>query len=211
MRSKNCILLSVIILCGCAAVPMRTPNPKNRSVMLAERVTIEGVRIKSNQFGPDCGPTVLEALFEFYGKRIARKEISDNVRTARGMDSRYMIPYVNKQGFRCISFIDPAYDKRIIKYFLAQSLPVLAVGSGYIGNTSHIVILTGYDDRKKIFYVDDPWRTAVVQTAYAEFSEWHRRCDHLAYLIYPESRSIEKPWREKGELAGKAAEGKAKP
>ena len=185
------IVFCVISVIGCAIAPMHTPSPKNPSVMLPERIMIEGIKIKRGQAFRDCAPVALEAVLKFYGKNIDRKEIDEAVHLGWGSQISDCIAYVKKQGFDVYSFYDPSQDKRGIKFFLSQHFPVLVIGGG-LSWKSHIVILIGYDDQKKIFYVADPEWRAIRQERYLDFDEWHRRRDSYGFVIYPPSQAIEK-------------------
>jgi ABC-type bacteriocin/lantibiotic exporter with double-glycine peptidase domain len=185
------IAFYLLLLNGCATAPMQTPNIKNPSAMLPERVIIEGIKIERGQSFTDCVPVALEAIFKFYGKKISRKEIDERVHKSWGTKTRDWIEYVKEQGFNVYAFYDRSRDKRGLKFLLAQHFPVLAIGGG-LSWQSHIVILVGYDDEKKNFYIADPGWRVIQQQRYLEFNEWHRLQNGYGFVIYPPTRSIEK-------------------
>lgn len=192
------IILAFIVICltlfsTCVTEPKRTPNVNDPSVMLPEKVVIEGIGVDRGQSFRDCVPVSLEAVFKFYGKIIDRKEIDEQVHKSWGTKTRDWIMYVKEQGFNVYSFYDRTKDKRGIKFFLAQHLPVLAIGSVRIGWQSHMVILIGYDDRKKLFYVADPEWRAIQERRYLDFDEWHNRQGSWGYVVYPQIQAIQKP------------------
>jgi ABC-type bacteriocin/lantibiotic exporter with double-glycine peptidase domain len=193
MKTK---ILSLIVFCvtsiiSCTIAPMRTPNPKDPSLMLPERIMIENIKIERGQAFTNCVPVALEAIFKFYGKEISRQEIDERVHKSWGTKTSDWIGYVKEQGFNIYSFYDRTQDKRAIKFFLAQHLPVLVAGGGSSWQ-GHMMILTGYDDGKKSFYVADPEWRAIRQYRYLDFNEWHRRQDSYGFVIYPPSQSIQK-------------------
>lgn len=186
-------IFCVMFLTGCATTPMRTPNLNNPSSILPERVIIEGIKIERGQSFRDCVPVALEAIFKFYRKNIDRKEIDEKIHKGWGTKISDMLEYAKDQKFNSYSFTDQTQDKRKIKFYLAQHFPVLVTGKRFSGGwTSHIVILVGYDDGKKIFHVADPERRAIKQERYLDFNEWHEREGSRGYIIYPPSQSIEK-------------------
>ena len=192
------ITFCVMLVTGCATAPMRTPNVKDLSLMLPEKVMIEGIKIEHGQSFLDCVPVVLEAVFKFYGKNINRKEINERILKGwGGTKTKDWKEYVKEQGFIVYSFRDKTQDKRGIKFLLAQNLPVLVVGKGFSGSGSgHIVILVGYDDGKRIFYVADPERRAIQEWGYLDFQKWHERgggYEGYGYVIFPPSQTIERP------------------
>ena len=191
-------ILALIIFCvmsifGCATAPMRTPNVKDLSLMLPEQIMIEGIKMERGQSFRDCVPVALEAIFKLYGKNIDRKEIDERIHKSWGTKTRDWTEYVKEQGFDIYSFYDRTRDKRGIKFFLAQHFPVLVIGGGGSGQLSHIVILLGYDDGKKIFYISDPEWRAIQERRYLDFKEWHKRQESYGYVIYPPSQSMQKP------------------
>lgn len=193
MKTK---LLALIVFCvisviDCAIAPMRTPNPKDPSLMLPEQIMIENIKIERGQSFRDCAPVAIEAVFKFYGKEISRKEIDQQVHRGWGTKTRDWIEYVKDQGFNVYPFYDRTQDKRALKFFLTQHVPVLVIGGGFSWQ-SHIVILVGYDDGKRIFYVADPEWRAIQQQRYLDFNEWHKRQDSYGFVIYPLSQAIEK-------------------
>lgn len=185
------IVLSLLFLNGCATTPMQTPNPKDTSLILPEQIRIEGIKIERGQSFTDCVPVALEAIFRFYGKSIDRKEIDEKVHKSWGTYTKDWVEYVKSQGFNVYSFYDRSGDKRGIKFFLAQHLPVLVIGGGSSWQ-SHVVVVIGYDDAKRIFYVTDPGWRAIQQYRYLDFDEWHRRQNSYGFVVYPASQSIEK-------------------
>jgi hypothetical protein len=195
MRTKilPVIILCVILVFGCTAAPMRTPNVNDPSLMLPEQVMIEGIKIELGQSFTDCVPVVLEAVLKFYGKNIDRKEIDEKVHKSWGSKTVDWVNYVKQQGFNVYSFYDRTRDKRGIKFFLAQQVPVLSTGSVRVGWQGHIVILVGYDDRKKTFYVVDPEWRATQQKRYLDFYDWHKRQGSYGYVIYSSSNPIQMP------------------
>jgi len=185
------ITLSVMLVSGCTAAPMRTPNVNDPSVVLPEQVMIENVRIEHGQSFTDCVPVVLEAIFKSYGKNIDRKEIDEEVHKSWGSKTVDWVNYVKQQGFNVYSFYDRTGDKRGIKFFLAQHFPVLTIGSARVGWQSHMVVLVGYDDKKKMFYVADPEWRAIQQKRYLDFDDWHRQQGSYGFVIYSPSQSIQ--------------------
>jgi hypothetical protein len=52
--------------------------------------------------------------------------------------------------------------------------------------------LIGYDDKRKIFYVVDPERRAIIEKRYFDFEEWHNIRGGYGTIIAPQSREIPK-------------------
>jgi ABC-type bacteriocin/lantibiotic exporter with double-glycine peptidase domain len=152
---------------------------------------IENIKIERGQSFTDCVPVCIESIFKLYGKNVPRKEIDERVHRSWGSKARDWIEYVKEQGFNIYFFYDRTQDKRAVKFFLAQRFPVLVAGGGSSWQ-GHMMILIGYDDGKKIFYVADPEWRAIRQYRYLDFNEWHRRQDGYGFVVYPLSHPIEK-------------------
>jgi len=186
MREAKYLIIPYLVLAACAIAPVRTPDPTNPGVVLPERVLIEGIKNRQTQGPSDCVPVSLEMLFRFYGVEADRREIADQVQRTRGTyTKRDVPPYVKKRGFNFDSFADTSEDKRRIKYYLSQRVPV-CVSIGHIWS-SHMMVLAGYDDSKKVFIVADPGWRALREWRYIDFKGPHDFWGSWCYLIYPES------------------------
>lgn len=191
MRRLILVVIFCLLLFSCAPVPLQTQNPRNPELTLPERAVIEGIKIKKGQGFTDCVEVSLEAIFDFYGANINRKEISDQIQKFSGTSRPDMIAFVIERGFNIFCFLDEGQDKKWIKYFLSQNMPIM-VPVGYL-RYGHMVVLVGYDDNKKIFYVADPERRSIQEWRYEEFNEWHYKVHegNEAFLVFPESKQIE--------------------
>jgi hypothetical protein len=183
------LIIPCLFLFACAPVSLRTPNPTNPELTLPEQFFIEGIKINYGQAFSDCVPVCLEAVFKFYGVSMDRKEIANRVQLFTGTKLPAMVNYVKGQGFNIDTFVDENEDKKLIKYFLSQKLPVLApIGNVGIG---HMVVLTGYDESKRIFCVADPGRRGLQEWRYFDFYQWHRYHGSLGFLVYPKSTDFQ--------------------
>jgi hypothetical protein len=159
--------------------------------MLPEQVMIEGIKIERGQSFSDCVPVALEAVMKFYGKEIDRK-IIDEIRGGQGTNTAAMFAFAKKHGFSSYGFTDNTPGKKRIKFYLSKEIPVFAAGGAFFSRPGHIVVLVGYDDRKKVFCVADPDRRGVQKWRYLDFTEWHNLRTQWCGIIYPPSQSIQK-------------------
>lgn len=193
MKSKimALIIFCVILVGGCASVPMQTPSPKNPSLILPETIMIEGIEIKRGQAFSDCVIVALERVMRFYGKEIDRKVI-DEIRGGQGTNTTAMFAFARKQGFNTYGFIDNTPDKKNIKFYLAKEIPVFVAGGAIPSRLGHMVVLVGYSDKNKMFYLADPDRRGIQKWRYLDFTEWHNKRAQWCGIIYPPSQAIEK-------------------
>jgi len=199
VKPKILTLVAFCLLIACAPIPMRTPNIKNPSEMLPEKVWLEGIKIEKGQAFADCVPVAIEAIFKFYGKNIPRKEIDDAIRKTHGTRMNDAIPYIKEQGFHVYNFYDRTENKKGLKFYLAQGFPIIVSGGAISSRLGHAVVLIGYDDKRKIFYVVDPERRAIIEKRYFDFGEWHNIRGGYGTIIAPQSKEIPKL----GEFTGK--------
>jgi len=186
------IAFCLLLLGGCATTPIQTPSPVDPSLLLAETIMIEGIEIKRGQAFKDCVIVALEAVMKFYGKEIDRK-IIDEIRGGQGTYTADMFAFARKRGFNTWGFIDNTPDKRKIKFYLAKGIPVFVAGGAIPSRPGHMVVMAGYSDKNKMWYVADPDRRGIQKWRYLDFAEWHNKGVYpWCGIIYPPSRSIEK-------------------
>jgi len=186
------IAFCLLLLSSCAIAPMQTPSPVDPSLILPEMVMIEGMKIKRGQAFSDCVIVSLEYVMKHYGKEIDRKVI-DEIRGGQGTNTTAMFAFARKYGFNTWGFIDDTPDKRKIKFYLAKEIPVFVAGGAIPSRPGHMVVMAGYSDKNKIFYVADPDRRGIQKWRYLDFAEWHNKGVYpWCGIIYPPSQSIEK-------------------
>jgi tetratricopeptide (TPR) repeat protein len=185
MRKRMYPIVLCLLLVACASVPVRTPNPTNPGITLPEKSFIEDIKINYGQAFTDCVPVSLEAVYKFYGVNVNRKEIADQIQLFSGTKIKDMVSFVKSKNCDIDPFVDENEDKRRIKYHLSQRFPVLVT----VGNVRihHMVVLVGYDDNKRIFYVADPGWRKLQEWRYIDFNEWHEYPGNWGYLVYPQS------------------------
>lgn len=171
---KIILLIFSLLLVGCATLPP-VKNPQFTESNLPKKYRIDYVpyiRQGHNQ----CFPTCLAMIFKFYGKEISLKEIDDWTRGARGTPTKEAERFCQMKRFNTYVFYDWKGDR--IKYFLAQRYPLIAeIQSGAFGISFHVIVLTGYDDEKQVFYINDP----------------ARKDKEISYKKFKEVRSLDQP------------------
>jgi len=155
MKKRIYIIIGLIIplITGCTTVPPIKHLEYTES-NLPKVHKIDGVPY-IRQGHAQCFPACLFMIFKFYGKEISLQEIDDWVRGARGTPSNAAEQFCKMKKFNTLIFYDGKGDK--IKYFLAQGYPLIAwVDIKGFGHGHHVIVLTGYNDEKQVFYINDP-------------------------------------------------------
>jgi len=193
---RKVILFSVMVfLLGCAAgPPVKTPQITKSN--LPQQHLIENVPIY-RQTSMDCGPTSLRMVLKFYGKNLSQEEVG-RARSGRVTPISGMEAYVRMQGFEVYSFYDS--KKEEVRYLLAQGYPLIVFGvipsnwynSGMYAGEGHYVVVSGYDDLKKIFIINDPGPGIKMEISYDVFKDFHRSSSYEPFYVlcvYPKGKS----------------------
>lgn len=185
---------------------VRTPNPNDTHLYLPLEILIEGISMQDKDIktikGYECQLMAFDAVARFYGKNIPWKEILMNVSTSLLSLQDYAI----KRGFKCASFFDCNEDKRKIKFYLSQNIPVFIHTKIGEGNGGHTVLVIGYNDRgRAFFYLDSQdmltnrnWKN-VRHWGHESFNSFHHAELDFGCVIYDASMTIDKtqPYCEK--------------
>lgn len=186
-------LLSLLsfLLFGCTQnPPIKNPQYTESNIPKAKKIYVPYFR----QGHAQCFPACLFMIFKFYGEEISFQEIDDWIRGARGTTRQAAEQFCNMKKFNTYVFYDWKGDK--IKYFLAQGYPLVAwVDKKGFGMAPHVIILTGYDDEKQVFYINDP-ATNDKEISYKNFKEIRSLVEgerNYTLLIWPSSPETKVP------------------
>ncbi len=188
--------IAVLFCAACSTDPLRdrrvlTPPP--------EKYLIEGVPIYQQGY-KECGPTSLQMVLNFYGKKVTREEIIKSITMfSWGTPVSEMERYAKSQGFEVYSFYGPNLKK--MKQLIAQGYPLIALGeipsnwypSGSYAGTGHYVVVVGYNDETQKFIINDPGpghRMTVHYAMMKEFLSSLRFASNCNYVlcIYPKEK-----------------------
>jgi len=173
-RVFSITVLVFLLISGCASTPP-VKNPQYTESNLPKVYKIDGVPYV-RQGHMQCFPTCLYMVFKFYGKEIPLQEIDDWIRGAKGTTTQAAEQFCKMKKFNTFVFYDWKGDK--IKYYLAQGYPLIAaVQTGAFGTSFHVIVLTGYNDEKQIFYMNDPGK----------------KNKEISYKKFKEIRSLDQP------------------
>lgn len=102
-----------------------------------------------------CGPTALEMVIGFFGKRISESNLAKEAHTSiDGTKHSGMIETARKEGFFC--YVDSDSSISEIKKFLKQGFPVIVHFTLEKENEGHYAVVIGFG--LKHFILNDPWQ-----------------------------------------------------
>lgn len=195
MKKRIYIIIGLIIplVTGCATVPP-IKHPEYTESNLPKVHKIDGVPY-IRQGHAQCFPACLFMIFKFYGKEISLQEIDDWVRGARGTPSQVAEQFCKMKKFNTYVFYDWKGDK--IKYYLAQGYPLVAwVDKKGFGMGHHVIVLSGYDDEKQVFFMRDP-AINDKEISYKKFKEIRSLVEgdgrNYVLLIWPPTHETKRP------------------
>ncbi|MEX1247129.1 MAG: C39 family peptidase [Anaerolineales bacterium] len=192
-----------------------TPPPAEPPIPPAESLT--GFKYIDQHGGWNlCGPATLAMALTYWGWNGTRNDVEDYVkpgldvsnmnRLDRGYPDKNVMPYeledfVDSQVPGLQAVMRVGGDLERIKRFIAAGFPVIVEkGSecdtgGRITWCGHYLFVTGYDDGKEEFTVQDVYlRTgedgtgANLTSSFDEFNDQWRAFNYLFIVIYPEER-----------------------
>ncbi len=192
--------------------PTATPAPTDEP--LPSSVILDGITFVSEQGRWNyCGPSNLTMALNYWGWTGNRDDVGRVVKPGennpnmdfiqRGKTDKNVMPYellnfVNDNTeFRALSRIGG--NLQLIKRFIANGFPVI-IEKGYyeadyrniVDWLGHYMFVTGYDDARQTFIVQDAWDKnhpgENIDSPYTVFLEGWRSFNYLFMVVYPPDR-----------------------
>ncbi len=192
--------------------PTGTPAPTNEP--LPSSVILDGITFVSEQGRWNyCGPSNLTMALNYWGWGGNRDDVGKVVKPGennpnmdfieRGRTDKNVMPYelldfVNENTeFRALSRIGG--NLQVIKRLIANGFPVIiekgyyeADYRGIVDWLGHYMFVTGYDDPRQTFIVQDAWDKnhpgENIDSPYPVFLEGWRSFNYLFIVVYPPDR-----------------------
>jgi hypothetical protein len=196
---------------GVSATPSPTFEPLPASAQL-ENVTFVTQQGRWNY----CGPSTLAMALNYWGWNGDRDDIGEVIKPGennpgmdfvqRGEKDKNVMPYEMEY------FVDDYTEQRVltrvggdvelVKRMVANGFPVViekgyyeADYRGIVDWLGHYLFVTGYDDARQAFVVQDTWDKnhpgENVDSLYADFIEGWRSFNFLFMVVYPAEREAE--------------------
>ena len=173
-----------------------SPTPPPSPTPLPERVKLSGVRHEYQTWN-NCGPANLAMALSHWNWSGTQQEIADfakpNPRDKNVMPYEMAAYITEKTNFEVI--VRVGGNLELIKTFLAAGFPVILEkgfeGAGFDGWMGHYVTVTGYDDAREEFIVQDSYIKADMPVSYAQTDSFWRAFNFTYLIIYPAERSAD--------------------
>ncbi|MFA7407177.1 MAG: C39 family peptidase [Anaerolineaceae bacterium] len=181
--------------------PTETQTPTPTATPIPSAVELEGF-VYDKQLFNNCGPANLSVALSFWGWDGDQTDIAAVVRP--NSKDRNVMPYEMVEFVRVHTHLNAVVryggDLEVIKRFIAAGFPVL-IERGYyeeiteFGWMGHYNVITGYDDNREVFTVQDTYPGIPNATYSFERIERHWQAFNYIYIItYPpeqEARVLE--------------------
>jgi tetratricopeptide (TPR) repeat protein len=170
-----------------SATPMPTALPESVSLPAPEWV---------QQDWNNCGPAALTMYLRYYGWSGDQFEISDLLKPARN-DRNVNIEELDYYVRNYAGWLNTLYrvggDIEMLKQFVAEDIPVLIESSFFFETpywpnddlwAAHYLLVTGYDEGKQIFTVQDTFHGPNEVLSYETLDDYWQPFNRLYMLVY---------------------------
>ena len=176
--------------------PDSTPTPTLSPTPLPEEVTLPSPPYERQDMN-NCGPASLSMYMRYYGWEGDQFTVSDLIkplREDRNVNVEELVYYVrNRAGWLHAEF-RVGGDLEILKQFLAAGIPVLVEESMQMDEpvpltqdywAAHYLLLTGYDNLRQIFTVQDSFADPDRHVSYQDLDRAWQAFNRVYILVYP--------------------------
>ena len=180
-----------------APTPTLTLTPTPTSTPIPEAVSLSGVVHEYQQMN-NCGPATLSMALSFWGWEGNQRVTQRILRPHR--NDRNVMPYEMVNYVRHHTDLDALMrwggDIEIVKQFIAAGFPVIIERD--MGDvrpnedwTGHYGVVTGYDDGRGRFILQDSYVTSNYPLPYEDITRYWRAFNYVYIVIFPPERQPE--------------------
>ncbi|MGM9925141.1 MAG: tetratricopeptide repeat protein [Bacillus sp. (in: firmicutes)] len=127
-----------------------------------------------------CVPASLSMILQYYGEKKSQEEIADKIFDRSGSKLSKTIEYWEKEGYNC-RYITA--DIETIRCCIEHGVPILL--SVNIGLYSHVHVITGYDDRIGVIYIQDANTLDTMMISYEDYKDSYLITNYLGIIGVP--------------------------
>jgi hypothetical protein len=172
------------------AVPTAAPSPTLAPTPLPPSGMLTGI-LHQYQMWNNCGPANLAMALSFWGWKGDQRDtaafLKPNQRDKNVMPYE-MEAYVEQQT-DLEAVVRVGGDLQTLKAMVAAGLPVIVEkgfeGVGFDGWMGHYQVVSGYDDAKGVFYVQDSYKGPDMEISYEDMVDNWRAFNYTYLVIYP--------------------------
>lgn len=177
--------------------PSETPTPTPTVTLVPTPLpsqAILGGFLHQYQMWNNCGPANLAMALSFWGwkgdQRDTAAMLKPNPRDKNVMP--YEMENFVEQQTDLLAVVRMGGDLTMLKAFIASGFPVIVErgfeGVGFDGWMGHYQVVSGYDDAKGVFYVQDSYKGPDLPVRYEEMIAHWRAFNYTYMVIYPAER-----------------------
>jgi predicted double-glycine peptidase len=139
-----------------------------------------------------CGPASLTSVLNYWGTSTDQKTVGKGcydaqIQATNGAD---MMLYARSKGFSAYSWNSDMND---LKTKLADGVPVIVLQDISLRDTSgHYRVITGYDSKQRVFYMNDPYEPMNKWMNENTFSKLWSKHGNWALLVCPPEKDTYK-------------------
>lgn len=176
-----------------AEFPTQTPPPS--PTPLPEEIELPVLGWEQQDWN-NCGPAALSMYLHYYGWEGDQFSISNVLKPARE-DRNVNVEELAHYARNYAGWLNTQYrvggDIELLKQFVAAEIPVLIEASFYFAGAywpnddlwaAHYLLVTGYDEARGLFTVQDTYHGPNQQLTYAQLDEYWQPFNRLYMLIY---------------------------
>jgi hypothetical protein len=178
---------------GPMATPTPTATPTIEPTSIPAQVQLTGIRHEYQKWN-NCGPANLSMALSYWGWDGNQKPIADfvkpNPRDKNVMPYELMAFVEEGTSLRAISRVGGDLD--LLKRLIAAGFPVMIEkgfeGPGFDGWMGHYEVVSGYDDARQRFTVQDSYIMPNLPVSYDDMLAYWRHFNYIYIVIYPAER-----------------------
>lgn len=170
--------------------PTVTPSPTLAPTPLPPEVRLNGI-LHQFQMWNNCGPANLAMALSFWGWKGDQRDtaafLKPNPRDKNVMP--YEMEAFVEQRTDLEAVVRVGGDLQTLKAFIAEGFPVIVEkgfeGVGFDGWMGHYQVVSGYDDAKGVFYVQDSYKGPDLPIPYEDMLSNWRAFNYTYLVLYP--------------------------
>lgn len=157
----------------------KSPYQKRLDEGNHKKLAVHPIIQKSNY----CVPACLQMLTRYHGEERHQDEIAQSIFQDVGSTMPHTIAYWESVGFTC-RYV--CADLKVIKACIERDLPILLCVD--IELASHVQIITGYDDRIGVLYIQDPNTKDTLMVSYEDYEKTYYMTSYLSIVAVKQER-----------------------
>jgi len=173
--------------------PTSTPLPTLTPTPLPAQAKLTGIQ-HEYQMWNNCGPANLAMALSYWGWKGDQRQtaafLKPNQRDKNVMP--YEMESFVEQKTDLAAALQVGGDLQMLKAFISAGYPVLVEkgfeGVGFDGWMGHYEVVSGYDDAKQLFTVQDSYKGPDLQVSYADMLNQWRAFNNTYLVIYPKDQ-----------------------